>query len=83
MNRYRHVGGAVMGEHGPLTLARALDLLRIYGRGAINCETAGARGLARAYARRTLSLHNAISEARRWRRAAGWRDLDAADAVRP
>jgi hypothetical protein len=40
---------------------------------------AEARALAAALRRRLAEIESAISAAEQWRRAAGWRDFDAAD----
>jgi hypothetical protein len=76
---FRHIGGAVIGDCGPLSLAQARDLVRFYAREALHCQAAGERALARVCAGRALGLHTAVGEADLWRRAAGWRDPDAAD----
>ncbi|HZZ34084.1 MAG TPA: hypothetical protein VFE03_00055 [Caulobacteraceae bacterium] len=76
---YRHIGGAVVGDHGAVSLARARQLVRFYGREALHCRRHGQRAVAEACARRALALNAAVSEAAQWRRAAGWRAPEGAD----
>jgi hypothetical protein len=78
---YRHIGGAVVGDHGAVSLARARALVRFYGREALHCRRHGQRALAKACARRALALYVALSEAARWRRAAGWKEPEGADVT--
>jgi hypothetical protein len=76
---FAHVGGAVVSDHGPITLAAARALAAFYAREARSCLQGGAELAARLCARRALALDQAATDAARWRRAAGWRDPDAAD----
>jgi hypothetical protein len=80
---YRHIGGAVVADHGPIPLAAARDLVRFYALEAEACLTAGPEPMARLYAHRALTLRAAVETATQWRRAAGWRDPDAADLQHP
>jgi hypothetical protein len=70
----RAIGGAVITDHGTLTLAEATALTRFYA-----AEAASAGGSWRATcAERARTLLAARMEATLWRRAAGWADpLDA------
>lgn len=78
---FHHVGGAVIGDLGAVSLAVARDLVRFYGREALHCRAMGERAAAVLCARRALDLHLAVNKARRWRSAAGWRDPDDADRM--
>jgi hypothetical protein len=80
---YRHIGGAVVSDLGPLPLAAARDLAGFYGLEAVRAAELGQRRSAAACARRALALHDAAEEARRWRRAAGWAKPEAADISSP
>ena len=74
---FRAVGGAIICDHGPLTLADARSLAEFYRR-----EQAGlgpGTRLAVLCAERARALAGAVHEARLWRRAAGWADPEAAD----
>lgn len=76
---YRHIGGGVIADHGPISLAAARDLARFYLRES-KCEpNTGGTERSRLCAARARALNQAVEEAARWRRAAGWRDPDAAD----
>ena len=69
MNRacFRHIGGAVIADHGPVTLAEARALATFY-----NQEAAEAlRGASGECRRRANALESAIAAAWAWRRAAG------------
>ena len=76
---HRHIGGAVIADHGPIPLTAARDLVRFYTFEAEVCAREGGVNAARLCARRALALHAAVEAATLWRRAAGWRDPDAAD----
>jgi len=75
---FRHIGGAVIADHGPIPLAAARDLARFY---AIEAQAAAASssGFADLCQTRATVLDAAVRDAARWRRAAGWRDPDEAD----
>lgn len=80
---FRHIGGMVLADHGPLTLVAARDLAKFYqseaqrwslrknGRSPCICE------------KRAVALLEAVEAARRWRRAAGWAAPEAADNQNP
>ena len=76
---HRHIGGAIIADHGPISLAAARDLVRFYALEAEICAERGATRVARLCARRALDLNAAIEAAALWRQAAGWRDPDRAD----
>jgi hypothetical protein len=78
---FGHIGGAVVGDHGPVGLRLARDLARFYGLEAIDRQKAGERRIALTCARRALALHQAAEAAVRWRRAAGWREPEGADRM--
>jgi len=70
------IGGQVISDHGPLTLAEARRLVHAY---LAEAELASGRWRAICL-RRAATLAEAIRESGRWRRAAGWRSPDEADA---
>ncbi len=72
---YRHLGGAVLADHGCVTLAQARALALFYDQEA-GTEPHGVSGECR---RRARALETAITAACAWRRAAGWSDPDLAD----
>ena len=76
---YRHIGGAVIADHGTIALAEVRALIAFYEREARFNLGAGASGAARLCGERALALQAALEAARLWRRAAGWRDPEAAD----
>ncbi|MBA3812680.1 MAG: hypothetical protein H0X27_13755 [Caulobacteraceae bacterium] len=76
---YRHIGGAVIGDHGPIALAEVRALAGFYEREAGLNQLTGAAGAAEICGLRARVLRAALEAADRWRRAAGWRDPEAAD----
>lgn len=72
---YRHIGGAVIADHGPITLAAARALTFFY-RTEAGCAAPAVSSECR---RRARTLERAITAAFTWRRAAGWNDPDRAD----
>ena len=76
---FRQIGGAVISDVGAISLRTARELARFYGLEALHEAAAGERRYAHTCARRSLALHDAAEGAARWRRAAGWRDPEAAD----
>ena len=76
---YVHIGGAVVCDHGPLSLAEARALSLIYAREGEHWASVGETRAGRACVRRALALAKAAADAALWRRAAGWRDPEAAD----
>jgi hypothetical protein len=74
---FRAIGGAIISDHGPITLAEAWALAAFYAAEA----TAPLNGAIwrRLAAERARALEFAGAEAQRWRRAAGWADPEAAD----
>lgn len=76
-----HIGGAVVCDHGRLSLAEARALSAGYAREAEHWFGAGEIRAARACAGRSAALRKAADAAALWRRAAGWRDPEAADDV--
>ena len=79
---FRHIGGAVIADHGPLSLAAAEASARFYSDEASALRDACAHRLAGLCAEREDALRAAIDAARSWRRAAGWADPHDADANR-
>ena len=79
---YRHIGGAIAADHGRLSLAAAAASAGFYAQEVAGLNEAGTLRWARVCAEREEALRSAISEARRWRRAAGWADPDKADRYR-
>jgi hypothetical protein len=76
---YRHIGGAVVADHGPMRLAMARDLAGFYQSEGHRCRAAGARAPALVCAERSAALAEAVVQAEAWRRAAGWADPNDAD----
>jgi hypothetical protein len=76
---FRHIGGAVIADHGRVTLAAARALAFFYTREA-GSQTPGVSGECR---RRAQALEGAVAAASTWRRAAGWSDPDLADRPPP
>jgi hypothetical protein len=72
---FHAVGGAILADHGPLSLKEARALAVFYAREAVG--EGGAR--AGFCMTRSLTLARAAYDAERWRRAAGWTDPDLAD----
>jgi len=72
---FRHIGGAVIADHGRVTLAAARALAVFYTREA-GSQMTGVSGECR---RRAHALEVATAAAATWRRAAGWNDPDLAD----
>lgn len=78
---FRAIGGAVVTDHGAITLKQARELAKFYAREADALPRASpARGLCDA---RAGALGRAAQEALLWRRAAGWSDPEAADPMHP
>ena len=80
---FRHIGGMVIADHGPLPLAAAQAIAELYGREALEAARRGERRLERACRARADALLAAGTAAIAWRRAAGWRDPHAADQPVP
>ncbi len=76
---FRHIGGALIADHGPLTLAQARGLAAFYREEAAQAAERGSPEGVRVCQRRAVALAESIRAAETWRRAAGWRDPDAAD----
>jgi hypothetical protein len=77
----RHLGGHIMTDHGPLSLAAARGLAAFYRQESKACRAAGAVAWETSCENRAEDLERAVAEAALWRRAAGWGDPDAADAA--
>jgi hypothetical protein len=77
---FRHIGGAVIADHGSLTLsaARALAALYLHEAG-LDPQAAAAEQCHH----RAQSLIEAVTAAATWRRAAGWANPDMADRSGP
>ena len=76
---FKHSGGAILSDRGPIPLAQARGLAIIYAKAAALLLDAGDRRQGLACARRAIALARAAREAADWRRAAGWRIAEAAD----
>ena len=76
---FRHIGGAVIADHGRVSLATARALALFYTR------EAGSQGprVSDECRRRAQALEGAVAAASMWRRAAGWNDPDLADRPPP
>ncbi len=76
---FRHLGGTILADHGPLTLDEAQNLIRFY-RAELALFDGGGAQLCR---QRAESLEQARAQAILWRRAAGWREPATVDVVYP
>jgi hypothetical protein len=76
---FRAIGGAVISDHGPIPLAQARELARVYASEARRWRAQGHPAFA-ACTHRAAVLRDAVASAETWRRAAGWTNPDAADA---
>jgi hypothetical protein len=76
---FRHIGGAVIADHGPIGLGEARGLAKLYALEAAHLAEHDRIAWSRACAARAEALDAAIVAACRWRRAAGWRDPDMAE----
>lgn len=72
---FRAIGGSVVADHGPIALADARALQTFY---AGEADHAGETWTRRAV-ERSHALADAVKDAERWRRAAGWTNPDDAD----
>ncbi len=77
---YRHIGGMVIADHGPLALLAAAELALFYAREGLEGVRHGERSTVSTCGERILALTAAVDAAVEWRRAAGWSDPFAADA---
>jgi hypothetical protein len=80
---YRHIGGMVVADHGPLPLRAAAELALFYVREGLQGLEARERAVASVCGERILALTRAVDAAAQWRRAAGWEDPFAADGRAP
>jgi hypothetical protein len=80
--RYRHIGGAVIADHGPISLAAARNMAQFYAGQSLEHGARGALRAAQECEARSRSLSEAVGAAISWRRAAGWTDPDMADQSR-
>lgn len=78
---FRAIGGAVVADHGPVPLALARRLGQFYASEALHWRSQDSRDAAEACGRRANVLREAVAATETWRRAAGWADPDAADAI--
>jgi hypothetical protein len=76
---YRHIGGMVMADHGPLSLAGARALVAFYRAEARYSRALDDPATSRGCAVRADVLSRAVTAAEAWRRAAGWTEPEAAD----
>ena len=76
---YRHLGGALMTDHGRITLAAARGLAAFYAQEVLANIALGAPHAAHECGIRSRTLVDVVAAATAWRRAAGWADPDMAD----
>lgn len=76
---YRHIGGMVLADHGPLSLSAARALEVFYRAEARHGRALDDRAASEGCAIRADALSRAATAAAAWRRAAGWTDPEAAD----
>ena len=76
---FRHIGGAVIADHGPIPLTRARAMMRAYRQEAERSSET----MAGECRRRADLLDEAIRSATLWRLAAGWTHPERADSARP
>jgi len=76
---YRHIGGMVMADHGPLTLTAVRALEAFYRAEARYRRALDDPATSQGCAFRADVLAEAATAAEAWRRAAGWTDPEAAD----
>ncbi len=76
---YRHIGGMVIADHGPLALSAAAELALFYLREGLDGLAHGERAAVSTCGERLLALTSAVDAAMEWRCAAGWKDPFAAD----
>jgi hypothetical protein len=81
--RFRHIGGMVIADHGPLALRDAAKLALFYLCEGVDRLDHGDRRTAAMCGERVLALTTATEAAVQWRRAAGWKDPFDADSPRP
>jgi len=79
---FRHIGGAVIADHGRIGLVQTGELAAFYAIEAGAAAGAGAVHWAAICAGRATVLAAASQAATRWRRAAGWADPRDADEGR-
>jgi len=75
------MGGAIVTGYGAIGLAQAQRLAAFYAAEALHSRLDGAHAAARLCEERSADLRAAIAAATLWRRAAGWREPEAADRV--
>ena len=81
--RYAHIGGALIADHGRMSLAQARDLVAFYRRQSADEARQGRPVMAGICEQRAHTLETLAAAASRWRRAAGWADPDLADRAHP
>ena len=79
---FRHIGGAVATDNGPIRIAEARRLAGFYRAEAAVLLARGERAAARVCSQRAGALATAAEEAALWRRAAGWSDPESPDTIR-
>lgn len=79
---FRHIGGSVATDNGPIRIAAARRLAGFYRAEAAVLLGRGEIAAAQVCAQRAGALATAAEDAALWRRAAGWSDPELADAVR-
>jgi hypothetical protein len=78
--RIAHIGGAIVTDRGPITLAEARSLEAFYSAEAAFCA---GRETSRALCAERAAAFAAVTDAAvRWRRAAGWIAPEDADELR-
>ncbi len=76
---FRHIGGMVLADHGPLTLVAAHELAEFYKSEALRWSSPSGKRSLCICEQRATALLEAAEAAKRWRRAAGWTNPEAAD----
>jgi nucleoside diphosphate kinase len=77
---FRHIGGTVLADHGPLTLVAARELAKFYQSEARRRPSQDGKRFPCICGQRATALLEAAEAAEKWRRAAGWTNPEAADA---
>ena len=78
---FRHIGGTVLADHGPLTLVAARELATFYQSEARRWSSSDGKRFPCICKQRATALLEAAEAAEKWRRAAGWTNPEAADAL--
>jgi hypothetical protein len=79
---FRHIGGAIITDYGPIDLSTARNLSRFYQAEAADPSIGADARIRWICLQRARLLDEAIKQAERWRWAAGWSAPNAADRAR-